>query len=210
MGFLDFVHLMHMHICVSVAGVFWKLGTNCHLEHCMLYYEQIFFTDTHTHNFQHNHHIYARKMPQWETTTPKFLVNKTVPSAWSHSHRKSLFVRPPHKKLNSRVPHLGSVANVPKFPTHKAQTTLWSSGIVRCCMIMDHDKTKTESFLGAFFKQLLSTCPVCCSNIDSWASQKVFTVRVTNWFHAPDGNVLVSCWDTCLNSGGYCCCHVEK
>jgi hypothetical protein len=36
-------------------------------------------------------------MPQWETTTPKFLVNKTVSSTWSHSHRKSLYVRPPQK-----------------------------------------------------------------------------------------------------------------
>ena len=49
---------------------------------------------THTHNFQHNHCLYSRQMPQWETTTPKFLVNKTVSSAWSHSHKKSLLVRP--------------------------------------------------------------------------------------------------------------------
>lgn len=177
----------------------------------MLYYEKIFFTHTHTYKiFNIITTSMQGKCPIGKLQHQKFLVNKTVSSAWSHSHRKSLSVRP-QKKLNSRVPHLGSVVNVLKFPTHKAQTTLWSFGIVRCCMVMDHDNTKAESFLGAFFKQFLSTCPVCCSNINSWASQKVFTASVTNWLHAPDGNVLVSCWDTCLNSGGYCsCCHVEK
>ena len=119
----------------------------------------------HTHNFQHNHCLYSRQMPQWETTTPKLLVNQTVSSAWSHSHRKSLFVRP--KKMNSKVPGLGIIVNVPTFPTHNAPSTLWSSGSVRCCSVMQHDNTKAEPFLGSFFKEFLSTCPVCCSNTDS-------------------------------------------
>lgn len=80
MGFLDFVHL----ICIQRRGVGRQRDT------CM-----------YTHKFQHNHCLYSRQMPQWETTSSKFLVNKTVPSAWSLSHRKSLFVRhppPPPKK----------------------------------------------------------------------------------------------------------------
>jgi hypothetical protein len=75
---------------------------------------------------------------------------------------------------------------------------------------MEHDNTKAEPFLGSLFKEILSTCPVCCSNIDSLTSGqeigslKVFTARVTNWLHATDVDNLVSCWDTCLNRGGCC------
>jgi len=74
-------------------------------------------------------------------------------------------------------------------------------------MVMEHGNTKAEPFLGSFFKELLSACPVCCSNIDNLTSGeedgpiKVFTVRVTNWLHATDGDNLVSCSDTGLNRG---------
>jgi len=90
MGFLDFVHLM----CIHIEREREREGGRGRHAHVHTHTHKHTHTHTHTHPFQHNHCLYFKQMPQWETTTPKFLVNKTVSSAWSHSHRKSLSVRP--------------------------------------------------------------------------------------------------------------------
>ena len=137
MEFLDFVHLICIH-----------RQTDRDRELCAC---------RHTHNFQHNHCLYSRQMPQWETRTPKSLVNETVSSAWSHSHRNSLLVRPKKTEFyGARSGQYGACSNISHPQCSNHTVVIW-----HCVVLHGHGAWKHQGWAIPGF--LLQRAPLSLS-----------------------------------------------